>query len=70
MGHSITRLDRKVGLFQRAVVTAETIKLRIARFRVLLHGFLLLLLRDEPVCNIDVLNCLPVCSSVSRLSVT
>jgi len=33
----------RAALFQRAVLTAETDKLRIARFCVLLHGFLVFL---------------------------
>ena len=38
IGHS--KFDGRVRLFQRAMVTAETDKLRIARFCVQLHGFL------------------------------
>jgi len=36
------------GLFQRAVVTAETDKFRVAQYRVLLLGFLLILYYYSP----------------------
>jgi len=53
--HSVSpdRPSASGGLFQRAVLTADTDKLRIARFCVLcsFHGFLVLFSRYEPVRN-------------------
>jgi len=45
-----SNLDAR-GLFQRAVVTAETDKFRIARFACYLHGFLVSIINKRADAN-------------------